>query len=142
MTNNAFKRIFMIASFRLRNTRRTSIAPERGRVSNQSDSGLTRNTRCRCYRCSVPGLAGFTRLALCGARSLITHCRLPGFDLQPELNGRLAVRDYSQQAVDCQMQQHVNDDGDYQRYHQSVAAIGGGAGDDAAKRTIKRIRNG
>jgi len=36
----------------------------------ESDSGLTRNTRCHCYRCSVPGLAGFTRLALCGARSL------------------------------------------------------------------------
>jgi len=35
-----------------------------------SDFGLTRNTRCRCYRCSVPGLAGFTRRALCGARSL------------------------------------------------------------------------
>ena len=44
------------------------------------DSGLTRNTRSRCYRCSVPGLAGFTRRALCGARSLITqvifNCRL------------------------------------------------------------------
>ena len=35
------------------------------------DPGLSRNTRCRCYRCSVPGLAGFTRLALCGARDLI-----------------------------------------------------------------------
>ena len=41
------------------------------------DSGLTRNTRCRCYRCSVPGLAGFTRRALCGARSLIKKDRLP-----------------------------------------------------------------
>ena len=40
------------------------------------DSGLTRNTRCHCYRCSVPGLAGFTRLTLCGARSLITGCQL------------------------------------------------------------------
>src|SRR6185437_5858961 len=37
----------------------------------ESDSGRTRNTRCHCYRCSVPGLAGFTRLALCGARSLM-----------------------------------------------------------------------
>src|SRR6185437_9516248 len=37
------------------------------------DPGLSRNTRCRCYRCSVPGLAGFTRLALCGARDLINH---------------------------------------------------------------------
>src|SRR5690349_19248416 len=36
------------------------------------DPGLSRNTRCHCYRCSVPGLAGFTRLALCGARDLIT----------------------------------------------------------------------
>jgi hypothetical protein len=36
------------------------------------DPGLTRNTRRRCYRCSVPGLAEFTRLALCGARDLIT----------------------------------------------------------------------
>jgi hypothetical protein len=36
-----------------------------------SDSGLTRNTRESGYRCSVPGLAGFTDPALCGARSLI-----------------------------------------------------------------------
>ena len=45
------------------------------------DPGLSRNTRCRCYRCSVPGLAGFTRLALCGARDLISraifNCRMP-----------------------------------------------------------------
>src|ERR1700730_3392248 len=46
-------------------------------VLNWPDSGLTRNTCCRCYRCSVPGLAGFTRLTLCGARSLITRCQLP-----------------------------------------------------------------
>ena len=39
--------------------------------TNWPDPGLSRNTRCRCYRCSVPGLAGFTRLALCGARDLI-----------------------------------------------------------------------
>jgi hypothetical protein len=37
------------------------------------DPGLARNTRRRCYRCSVPGLAGFTRLALCGARDLISQ---------------------------------------------------------------------
>ncbi len=37
------------------------------------DPGLSRNTRCRSYRCSVPGLAGFTRLALCGARDLISR---------------------------------------------------------------------
>ena len=41
------------------------------------DSGLTRNTRARGYRCSVPGLAGFTGAALCGARSLITFQKLP-----------------------------------------------------------------
>ena len=45
------------------------------------DPGLTRNTRRDCYRCSVPGLAGFTKQALCGARDLITqliaNCRLP-----------------------------------------------------------------
>ena len=40
------------------------------------DSGLTRNTRAPGYRCSVPGLAGFTGAALCGARSLIT-CQKP-----------------------------------------------------------------
>src|SRR5688572_2607701 len=45
------------------------------------DPGLTRNTRRCCYRCSVPGLAGFTKQALCGARDLITNgpfsvCRL------------------------------------------------------------------
>jgi len=39
-------------------------------IHDSPDFGLTRNTRCRCYRCSVPGLAGFTRRALCGARSL------------------------------------------------------------------------
>src|ERR1700730_9665463 len=40
---------------------------------NWPDPGLTRNTRRCCYRCSVPGLAGFTKLALCGARDLIRH---------------------------------------------------------------------
>jgi hypothetical protein len=40
------------------------------------DPGLSRNTRCRCYRCSVPGLAGFTRLALCGARDLIKQFQI------------------------------------------------------------------
>src|SRR5216684_3557373 len=50
--------------------------------SNWPDSGLTRNTRALGYRCSVPGLAGFTGAALCGARSLITcqnisDCRFP-----------------------------------------------------------------
>ncbi len=39
----------------------------------RSDPGLSRNTRCCCYRCSVPGLAGFTKRALCGARDLISH---------------------------------------------------------------------
>ena len=39
---------------------------------NWPDSGLTRNTRAPGYRCSVPGLAGFTGTTLCGARSLIT----------------------------------------------------------------------
>ncbi len=53
--------------------------------SNWPDSGLTRNTRARGYRCSVPGLAGFTGAALCGARSLITgqdiaDCQLPNAD--------------------------------------------------------------
>ena len=43
----------------------------------ESDSGLTRNTRGTGYRCSVPGLAGFTEPTLCGARSLISHCRFP-----------------------------------------------------------------
>src|ERR1044072_9435010 len=47
----------------------------------ESDSGLTRNTRDSGYRCSVPGLAGFTEPTLCGARSLIeifeiADCRL------------------------------------------------------------------
>ena len=37
----------------------------------RSDSGLSRNTRGSGYRCSVPGLAGFTEPALCGARSLM-----------------------------------------------------------------------
>jgi hypothetical protein len=103
------------------------------------DSGLTRNTRARGYRCSVPGLAGFTGAALCGARSLITcqgishcDCQLPiglrhenarnDFDLiirqwqigNPHLaigmlNRRLAVRQHSQQAIDGEMQQDVGD---------------------------------
>ena len=37
----------------------------------QSDFGPDRNTRGSGYRCSVPGLAGFTEPALCGARSLM-----------------------------------------------------------------------
>src|SRR5882672_4290297 len=41
-------------------------------LTNWPDSGLTRNTRAPGYRCSVPGLAGFTGTTLCGARSLIT----------------------------------------------------------------------
>src|SRR6185369_11788918 len=41
-------------------------------TANWPDPGLSRNTRCRCYRCSVPGLAGFTKRTLCGARDLIT----------------------------------------------------------------------
>jgi len=39
----------------------THLRGERCRKS-WPDPGLSRNTRCRCYRCSVPGLAGFTRL--------------------------------------------------------------------------------
>src|ERR1044072_3290580 len=46
--------------------------------ANWPDPGLSRNTRCCCYRCSVPGLAGFTKRALCGARDLIT--KSPSFD--------------------------------------------------------------
>ena len=59
------------------------------------DSGLTRNTRAPGYRCSVPGLAGFTGTTLCGARSLITglkYCRLPIADFQLVLIYRLSIR--------------------------------------------------
>ena len=63
-------------------------------LSNWPDSGLSRNTRCRCYRCSVPGLAGFARQTLCGARSLITF---------QKSNLRLAMRQQAKQAVDAQM---------------------------------------
>ena len=76
------------------------------------DSGLTRNTRCRCYRCSVPGLAGFTRRALCGARSLIKdHWQLSIADswlsidaINKQLNVSLSLSEHAQQTVDCQMQ--------------------------------------
>lgn len=61
------------------------------RKTNWPDPGLSRNTRCRCYRCSVPGLAGFTRLALCGARDLIN------------LNLCLTMREHSQQSVNGEM---------------------------------------
>src|ERR1043166_2643656 len=52
------------------------LVSQRGEISvrlraNWPDPGLCRNTRCRCSRCSVPGLAGFTRRAVCGARDLI-----------------------------------------------------------------------
>src|SRR2546421_3606165 len=47
----------------------------------KSDSGLTRNTRAPGYRCSVPGLAGFTGTTLCGARSLITCQGISNFRL-------------------------------------------------------------
>ena len=33
-------------------------------LSRWPDSGLTRNTRELCYRCSVPGLAGFTKFSV------------------------------------------------------------------------------
>jgi hypothetical protein len=52
---------------------------------NWPDSGLTRNTRARGYRCSVPGLAGFTGAALCGARSLITCQDIADFRLPIDL---------------------------------------------------------
>ena len=84
------------------------------------DSGLTRNTRCRCYRCSVPGLAGFTRRALCGARSLIkitaiVDCQFPNVNqriqirfwatlISCKLDLRLAMREQSQQTVYRQVQ--------------------------------------
>jgi hypothetical protein len=59
-----------------------------------SDSGHARNTRGRCYRCSVPGLAGFTRLSLCGARSLILkHCRLSTADCRLGTHCRLPISD-------------------------------------------------
>jgi len=45
------------------------------------DSGLTRNTRAHGYRCSVPGLAGFTGATLCGARSLITCQKIADWQL-------------------------------------------------------------
>ena len=72
---------------------------------NWSDPGLSRNTRCCCYRCSVPGLAGFTKRALCGARDLISHYQLPIADLSiaNELNRRLAVREHPQQTIDGQV---------------------------------------
>src|ERR1051325_6998076 len=50
---------------------------------NWPDPGLSRNTRCRCYRCSVPGLAGFTKQALCGARDLIKNFWRRGWDSNP-----------------------------------------------------------
>src|SRR6266849_10989566 len=59
-----------------------------------SDPGLSRNTRCCCYRCSVPGLAGFTKRALCGARDLMSHYQLPIAKCRiQELTISVAVRD-------------------------------------------------
>src|SRR3712207_913720 len=60
------------------------------------DSGPTRNTRRRCYRCSVPGLAGFTGQTLCGARSLINEAfkraNVNGHDLTLQLLNTLTVQ--------------------------------------------------
>jgi hypothetical protein len=71
------------------------------------DPGLSRNTRRLCYRCSVPGLAGFTRQALCGARDLIKTLarRFKNLDFG------FAMREHSQQAVDQKVRQRVRDYG-------------------------------
>src|ERR1700730_7730737 len=149
--------------------------------SNWPDSGLTRNTRAPGYRCSVPGLAGFTGTTLCGARSLITcqiisNFRLPIADwccrylnsnqlrkrerddfglispysqignrqsaIGDALNLCLTMRQHSEQAIDCQMQQDISDYRDYDRHHQRMPLIRARAGNDSFKRKVEWIRDG
>ena len=67
--------------------------------SNWPDSGLTRNTQGFCYRCSVPGLAGFTKTAVVRSPksdNLSKHLN--------NLNRRFAMGQHSQQAVNREMQ--------------------------------------
>src|ERR1044071_2415062 len=115
------------------------------------DSGLTRNTRAPGYRCSVPGLAGFTGTTLCGARSLITCQKL--FDklrlvvsVKPPQNKvywtsnlRLAVRQHAQQSINREMQNDVGDYRNNNRQQQSVSLIGAGTCDNPSKRSVKGI---
>ena len=54
-------------------------------------------------------------------------------------NRGLAMRDEAQQTIDAQMQQYINDDRDYQRQHQRVAAVRARTRHDSSKRSIKRI---
>ena len=54
----------------------------------------------------------------------------------------LAMRNDAEHAVNRQVQQEIHHDGDDQRYHQGVAAVGAGTANNAAKWTIERIRDG
>jgi hypothetical protein len=115
------------------------------------DSGLTRNTRALGYRCSVPGLAGFTGAALCGARSLISCQDIADFQLPiadwhlaigNESNLRFAMRDDTQQSVDGQMQNYVSNDRNSDRQQQRVALVGAGTRDNPFEWRIERIGHG
>ena len=107
------------------------------------DSGLTRNTRCRCYRCSVPGLAGFARRALCGARSLITFQNISNFRLpEMSLNLCLAMGYQSQESVDSNMQDDIGDYRHHNWQQQCMSLLRAGAVNDAFERCVEGIGNG
>jgi hypothetical protein len=82
------------------------------------DSGLTRNTRDLRYRCSVPGLAGFTEISVVrspkpdnlskvGQTFVSVSSILISDRNSLQLDGRLAMRQHSQQSIDGEMQQDI-----------------------------------
>lgn len=99
---------------------------------NWPDSGLTRNTQGLCYRCSVPGLAGFTKTAVVRSpksdnlsnvfdcQLLISSYRTPRglkskttrddlfignrqLEIGNELDRGLSVRQHPEKSVDCEV---------------------------------------
>ena len=51
------------------------------------------------------------------------------------------MRQHSEQAIDCQMQQDVSDYRDYDRHHQRMPLISTRAGHDSFKRKVEGIRH-
>jgi hypothetical protein len=83
------------------------------------DSGLTRNTRDLRYRCSVPGLAGFTEASVVRSpkpdnlskvgQTFVSVASILMSDWKSvELNLSFAMREHSQQSIDGQMQQDIS----------------------------------
>ena len=74
------------------------------------DSGLTRNTRDLRCRCSVPGLAGFTKASVVRSPKPDNLSKLKqefSLSKRAKSNRRLAMREHSQQSINREVQQDV-----------------------------------